>query len=130
MDVESLNHLKYPIGKFVKPNTISGKQILEWIHPRIGKQKRRIALNDQGRWLGNMMPFGCKKIQKNLSDFFGLHTLFSVRVKARNYLILSKWLVCVTNSILSSWSLNRFVNLGTSACLCSWVTFRRPWSLR
>jgi len=31
MNAESLYHLKYPIGKFTKPDQISESQILEWI---------------------------------------------------------------------------------------------------
>jgi hypothetical protein len=55
-------------------DSVPQEQILEWIHAGIGKQQRGITLNQQRSRSGNMMPFGSKKIQKNLSDLFGLHT--------------------------------------------------------
>ena len=59
------------IGSFVKAE----KYVLELVHPRIGKQQRRVVVRHQRTGRNYGMALGGKKVQELLADFTAFHLL-------------------------------------------------------
>lgn len=73
MNTEDLNHLKYPIGKFVKPEPILESHILEWIETieELPKQLSKLTnhlLADELNWPYRPGGWTIKQVVHHLAD--------------------------------------------------------------
>lgn len=73
MTVENLETLKYPIGKFIKPNIISNEIINEWIHdlekfPNAIEQLTKNLTTEQLNWLYRPDGWSIKQVVHHCAD--------------------------------------------------------------
>jgi len=57
------------VGTFVKPQ----EDILELIHPRVGKQQRGVTVRDEGTRGNDLVLFAAEKLEKRLTNRCGFH---------------------------------------------------------
>ncbi len=73
MNTQDLDHLKYPIGKFIKPNLISEALILEWIEtietlPKILSELTKDLSIEQLNWHYRPEGWTIKQVVHHLAD--------------------------------------------------------------